>query len=66
MDIVKNKWLNLLIMFFVIFIAVIAAVSVLSFKRNKNGVLKATLDISNATVTASPSNQPSTPNGPGQ
>ena len=52
MEITKNKWLNLLIVFIVIMVAVIAAVSLLSFKQNSAGVLKATLNLGSATTPA--------------
>ena len=66
MGISSNKWLNLIIFFVVVFIATSLALMLLSFKRNKNGVLKATFDIANATVTTAPT-QPNLPGGqPGQ
>ena len=51
MEITKNKWLNLAIFFVVVLLAVIVALLVVSFKNNKDGVLKATLDLGSAKST---------------
>jgi len=48
MEITKNKWLNLAIFFVAVLAAVIVALLVVSFKNNKEGVLKATLDLGSA------------------
>ncbi len=48
MEITKNKWLNLAIFFVVVLLGVIVALLVVSFKNNKEGVLKATLDLGSA------------------